>query len=383
MHVDMDAFFAALEQLANPALRGKPVIVSGDPGSRSVVSSASYEARKFGVKSAMPLQQALRLCPEAHIAHTSFGLYVDAARKLRATLLTFTPLVQVASIDEAYLEFDPPLQEPVAQGLAIKQAVLENVGCTCSVGIGPNKLIAKLASDADKPDGIVYVPSRAVQAFMDKLPVRAIPGIGPRGAESLERLRIRTVFELRQLSEDDLETIFGEAWGRALWHKARGHDDSPVHTQDEAPLPKSMSADRTLRRDTWDRKVIEYYLLDLSEELASRLRHEKLVAQTVGITLKLSDLEVRQKHRTVDGFLFDAYDIYQLARVLASQIRLTDRPVRMVGVKVQKLFEAMYQPTLFEDFERKQQLNQAVDDLRERFGEKAIVRARLSRPPGV
>ncbi len=379
-YVDMDAFFAALEQRDNPALCGKPVIVCGS-GPRTVVSAASYEARAFGVKSAMPLFQAQRLCPHAFVVEADIDKYAAAARELYSVLYSFSPVVEIVSIDEACLELSPPPPRPVQLGLELKAAVQRALHVTCSVGLAHNKLLAKLASDFDKPDGLVWVRPQAVEHFLDQLPVEALPGVGPRTLETLHGLHVTTVKALRALPLDTLRLLFGESHAAELYRKARGEDDSPLVPFTEVPPPKSLSSDFTLPRDTADKRLLEYHLFRLAEELALRLARERLAARGVAVSLRFARFQVRRKYRKVTDFLVDGYDIFQVARELLQRFYPLPEPVRRVGVKLSHLCEAVYQPSLFEDAQRKLRLQETLAQIRKKFGDDALVRARLTRPP--
>jgi DNA polymerase-4 len=288
VHVDMDAFYAAIEQLDHPELRGRPVIVGGDPAGRGVVSTASYEARKFGVHSAMPAAQARRLCPQAVFLRPRFARYQEVSQQIRAILYSYTPLVEPISLDEAFLDLTGterllgPAEEVARE---IKRRVREETGLTCSVGVGPNKFLAKLASSLAKPDGFLVVREGEELAFLEDLPIERLWGVGEATAKRLRGLGITTVGQLRGLALEELLDKFGSL-GRSLYELARGIDRSPVIPEREA---RSLGAERTFPEDLTDPEEMERVLFSLSEEVGRRLREERLKARTVQLKVRFAD----------------------------------------------------------------------------------------------
>ena len=291
LHVDMDAYFASVEQRDRPELRGQPVIVGGVSG-RGVVCAASYEARPFGVRSAMPMSTARRLCPQAVFLPVRMQHYVQISRRIREIFLSFTPLVEPLSLDEAFLDvrgceglFGPA--PDIAR--SIKDRIKSEVGLTASVGVAPNKFLAKLASDFGKPDGLVVLPANQVTAFLAPMPVSRIWGVGAKAEKRLRALGIHTVAQLAASPEQVLIDHFGES-GRQLWQLGHGHDVRDVVPDREA---KSISTETTFAHDIGDRQVLRVWLLDLVDQLASRLRHAGLRGRTVEVKIRSADFRTR------------------------------------------------------------------------------------------
>ncbi|MEK7767332.1 MAG: DNA polymerase IV, partial [bacterium] len=332
LHVDMDAFFASVEILDHPALRGKPVIVGGRPGTRGVVAAASYEARKFGVHSAMPSATAVRLCPQAVFLPPRGERYAEVSRTIMAILGSFTPALEQISVDEAFLDvtachalFGPP--EEIAR--TIKERVRGETGLTCSVGVAPNKFLAKVASDLEKPDGLTVIPAARAAARLAPLPVRRIWGVGPKTAERLSGLGLRTIGEGAACPPDRLAAELG-SWAGELQALARGEDDRPVETGGEA---KSMSRETTFTVFLADRERIESVLLALADDVAERLRADGLTARVV--TLKVRDETFKTVTREATlarpadlGETFYA----ETVRLFREKVSLGGRKVRLLGV---------------------------------------------------
>ncbi len=378
LHVDMDAFFAAVEQRDRPELRGRPVVVGG-VGPRGVVSAASYEARPFGVHSAMPTAVARRLCPHAAFLPPRGAHYARIGRQIRQIFLAYTPLVEPLSLDEAFLDvrgceglFGPP----PAIARRIKDRVRAETGLTASVGVAPNKFLAKLAGDLGKPDGLVVLepePER-VAAFLDPLPVGRLWGVGARGEARLHALGIHTIGELARRPERVLADHFG-AVGRHLWRLAHGLDDRPVVPDRQA---KSISNETTFSHDVADRAVLRATLLELLDELAGRLRHEGLRAGGIELKLRSSDFRTRSRSRTLAAPT-DVTDVLWRTAAELFERSLTDAmlPLRLLGVGATRLTrDPAVQGELFDDGDRRRQaaLDRAVDAIRAQFGAAAIRR---------
>jgi nucleotidyltransferase/DNA polymerase involved in DNA repair len=379
LHVDLDAFFAAVEQRDRPELRGKPVIVGGsDPTQRGVVSAASYEARAFGVHSAMPLRTAYRLCPHGVFLPVGGRRYQAASREVMAILRRFTPQVQPISIDEAFLDVTGSRAlfgdgETIAR--VIKQTVHDEVGLTASVGVAATKLVAKIGSDLRKPDGLVVVPPGEEAAFLAPLPISRLWGVGEKTAAVLREFGVQTIGDLAALPPDTLERRFGKH-GAALVQRAHGIDADPVATGDPA---KSIGHEHTFGHDTADREVIERTLLGMADGVAWRLRAAGLKAATITLKLRDSSFATMTRQVTLDvpGDLTEP--IYEAALVLLRR-ELHGQRIRLVGVTASN-FRDREQLALFGAAEdpKRHQAAEAMDSIRRKYGERAVTRGRLVR----
>jgi DNA polymerase IV len=332
-HVDMDAFFVSVELLRRPELRGKPVLVAtGTIASRGVVMAASYEAREFGVHSALPLAVAHRRCPQAILIPRDMAFYRRASTKVMEVLRRFSDRVEVAGLDEAYLDLtDCPA--PKARARQLKREMLTATRLVCSVGLGPNKLCAKIASDLDKPDGLcVLEPDGMLEAVGDR-PAKLIPGVGPRTAERLDQMGIRTVGELASADDGVLDRIFGARLGRELRERARGRDDRPVVTEREQ---KSESRETTFPDDVSDRDVLNVTLDELADDVARGLTEGGHAGRTITLKIRLRPFRTHTRSRTIDAHTSDPAVIREVARRLLADFEL-DAPVRLLGVGVAKL----------------------------------------------
>jgi DNA polymerase-4 len=382
-HIDMDAFFSAIEQLSNPNLKGKPVIVCGDPNSRSVVSTASYEARLFGVKSGMPVGKARRLCPHGIYISGNPKKYVYTSVQILRTLREFTPRIEPFSVDEAFLEFDD-LAFIDAPGVAtrIKQRVFRKFGLTCSIGIGPNKIVAKMASDLNKPDGITVIPEGGFLDFFGEKEVSSLWGIGEKTKARLRYIGIRSVRELAHFPEPTLRKLFGE-YGTYLKMTANGIDDSPVIPFYQGIEPKSIGHERTLPLDTEDREYLLSTLLRLCEQVARRMRKDGYIGDTVTVKIRYKDFTTltRQK-KLAEGF--DRDDIlFDIAKKLFLGNYNGDE-VRLLGVSASglvKRVEIMGEPIFLTERKHVDCLK-TVDSIRDRFGEDSIKRGGSIGPGG-
>jgi DNA polymerase-4 len=379
LHVDMDAFYASVEQRDRPELRGRPVIVGGLDG-RGVVCAASYEARPFGVHSAMPVATAQRLCPQAVFLPVRMKHYAQVSREIRAVLQSFTPLVEPLSLDEAFLDvrgceglFGPAPR--VAQ--AIKDRIRAETELIASVGVAPNKFLAKLASDHGKPNGLVVVRPDQVAEFLAPLPVGRIWGIGAKGEKRLHALGIRTIGQIAALPEQHLVDHFGEP-GRHVWRLAHGQDDRTVVPDREA---RSISTETTFARDIGDPAVLRGWLLDQVDHVAARLRQVGLQARTVELKVRSSEFRTRVRALSLTDTTDSTQALWQAAVTLLERSLTADvLPVRLLGVGATNLTcVRAAQGDLFEDEERKRQaaLDQAVDTIRQRLGAAAIQRGSL------
>ena len=378
LHIDMDAFFASVERLLDPALEGRPVIVGGDPGSRGVVAAASYEARAFGVRSAMPLARAGKLCPHAVYLPGNFAAYTHYSRLARGILGEYTPLVEPAGIDEAYLDLTGcrlAFGEPADVAREIRRRIRDELGLPASAGLSTAKVVSKVASEVAKPDGFREVPPGGELSFLAPLPVEALPGVGPVCRGSLRDMGIRTVGELSLLPVEALESLLG-SWGRVLHEHARGIDRRRL---EERRAPKSISRETTYKTDTIDYPMVRSTLLLLSEKCCLALRAEGLAVTRVAVKLRHSDFNTYMKFRTLSVPTDQEQAIYRIACELFE--RLLDRGVRirLVGVALSELVGAGCQGELFPGRAGRgslgmDRLNDSVDTIRHRYGFSAIVR---------
>ncbi len=377
LHLDMDAFFAAVEEMDNPTLRGKPVVVGADPKGgrgRGVVSTANYEARKYGISSAMPISEAYRRCPHAVFLPVRGARYRQVSERIMAILRGYTPLVEPLSIDEAFLDLTPTLKlhgDPVRVAREIKRRIREEVGdLTASVGIAPNKFLAKIASDLEKPDGLVVVPVERVEEFLRPLPVARLWGVGKKTQPLLEKLGIRTIGDLARFPRDELVQRFG-AWGIRLWELAHGMDDRPVVPASPA---KSISQETTFEQDVDDVELLERTLLELVDHVTREMRDADVRGRTVTLKIRLEDFSTFTRSRT----LSEATNAFApVAKVVLDLFRRFDRrgqKVRLVGVGISNLERGGRQLSLFDAETSGDRADRVVDLVRHRFGEKAIHR---------
>lgn len=373
LHVDLDAFFASVEQRDNPELRGRPVLVGGT-GSRGVVAAASYEARAYGCHSAMPSAVARRLCPDAVFVKGSFERYREASDAVFAIFEEFTPLVQPLSIDEAFLDVtgsERLLGSPVEIAGAIRARIKESTELTASVGVAPNKFLAKLASDLKKPDALVVLEPETYQRVLDPLPVTKIWGVGPSAEQSLARLGIRTIRELRETPAETLRARFGD-FGAHLRELAHGRDDRPVHTDREA---KSISHEQTFGSNLTHPDDVRAVLVDQAEQVGRRLRRHGRFARTVTIKIRFGDFETVTRSETLGEATDQTGVIAREARALFDAWAF--RPVRLIGCGVSQLTDSPGQGGLFaqETDERSRAIDRATDLIAGKFGKRAVTRA--------
>jgi DNA polymerase-4 len=347
LHCDMDCFYAAVHMRDDPRLRGLPVVIGGRPEGRGVVAAASYEARKFGIHSAMPSSRAVRLCPEVVFIPPDFRRYSRESEKIFAIYRQITPLVQAVSIDEAYLDVTDHLGETgsaTAVAREIRQRVREERGLTVSVGVGPNRLVAKIASDFNKPDGLTVVPPRKVQAFLDPLPVRRLHGVGPATERVLADLQIHTIAELRAFDPEVLAERFGKH-GRMLHEFSQGIDDRPVETHSER---KSLGTENTYAVDLSGLPAMEEEIERMSGELAESLARRGFAGCTVTLKVRYADFTTVTRSRTFSIPVFAAATISACARDLLRRTEAPNRPVRLLGVTAANLVrERVEQLSLF------------------------------------
>lgn len=379
LHVDMDAFYASVEQRDRPELRGKPVIVGGLNG-RGVVCAASYEARPFGVHSAMPISQARRLCPQAVYLPVRMSHYVEISRQIRDVMFAFTPLVEPLSLDEAFLDIHGCEElfgsAPVIAD-KLKARIKSETGLTASVGVAPNKFLAKLASDHGKPDGLVVVNPDRVSEFLHPLPVGRIWGVGAKAEKRMHALGIDTIGQVARLPIQILIDHFGEMGGH-IWKLASGEEERLVVPDRDA---KSISSETTFAEDIEDRDTLKMWLLDLTDHLASRLRHAGLKARTVELKIRSSDFQTRHRAKALPEATNLTDLLWRTAQEIFERGVTPDLfPVRLLGVGGTRLTrDAAVQRNLFDaaEHDRQQSLDQTIDAIRGQFGAAAVRRGSL------
>jgi len=376
LHIDMDAFYASVEQHDDPALRGKPVLV-GARSRRGVVAAASYEARPFGVHSAMPMVLALRRCPQALVVAPRPDRYAEVSEIVFGILRTFTPLVEGLSLDEAFLDVTASRSlfgdgETIAR--KIKDAVLERTGLCASAGVAPCKFVAKIASDIQKPDGLVVVDPSAVEAFLAPLPIERMWGIGAKTAPTVHACGLHTLGDLARADARELEKMLG-TWGLEAQALARGID--PRNVNPDLPA-KSIGSEETFEHDIVGQEYLERHLLDQAARVARRLCRAPLLARVVVVKVKYADFTIRTRRATVAQAIGDTDSIFEVARSLLSRLD-SARPVRLTGVSVAELCTASSCGALFPEptLDRRRKLEEVAGQIADRFGHKSLRRAAL------
>ncbi len=375
IHADLDAFYASVEQLDDPALRGKPVIVGGRPGDRGVVSASSYEARAFGVFSAMPLRTAARRCPQGVFLPGRPDRYRELSRMVMAIFASYTPQVEPISLDEAFLDVThsaAAFGDGPTIARHIKRRVLDEVGLVVSVGVATNKLCAKVASDLRKPDALVVVPAGEEAAFLAPLPIRRLWGVGPQAQQALAEYGVTTIGQLAALSSATLHRRFGKH-GDDLRSRASGIDPGRVESMQ---APKSVGHEHTFETDSADPGRLEATLLDLAESVASRLRRHDLAARAVQLKLRYEGFETLTRQAPLPQATRDSRPLYETGVALLRKTQVAGRGVRLIGLTAISLTDAQ-QLTLFGAPARNDRLSRSIDAVRERFGDESITRARL------
>ncbi|NLI76166.1 MAG: DNA polymerase IV [Candidatus Riflebacteria bacterium] len=375
MHLDMDAFYASVEQADDPTLKGQPVIVGGT--TRGVVSAASYEARRYGVRSAMPMVTARRLCPQAVVLPVRMDRYLELSEKVMAILRDISPLVEQTSIDEAFVDLSGTARLfglPAELAPDVKRQILAQTSLTCSIGVAPNKFLAKMASERNKPDGLYILEERRVRSFLRPLPVVRIPGIGPKTEEVLKKYNVYKVEDVFRYPPEFWESHLGRQ-GALLYERALGIDPSPVVPDSE---PKSFGAEDTLPRDTRDLRVLTMWLLSQAERLGRELRLSNWFAGKVTLKLKFADFTQRTKTVSLSEPTQATQTIFEAARHQLQEFPLA-LDVRLIGIAVSFLCRNPSQPTLFPDpdHRRRELLDRALDAIREKFGQPSVQRAGL------
>jgi DNA polymerase-4 len=376
----MDAFFASVEELDNPSLRGRPLLVGG-PGKRGVVAAASYAARKFGAHSAMPMVEARRRCPTAVVVAPRHGRYAEVSDSIFAIFRRFTPLVEGLSLDEAFLDVTDSQAlfgggETIAR--KIKAAISAEIGLTASAGVAPCKFAAKVASDLQKPDGLVVVPPGTVAAFLSPLPLERMWGVGPRAAEALHAKGFATIGDLAAAPESELGAVLGPSWGGRIRELALGIDDRPVLPGRTA---ESIGAEETFESDITTRRPLELYALELSGRVARRLGEAQMQARVIVVKVKYSSFKLQTRRLTLPAPVGDTDSLYQAAKTLLDRFELAGRRVRLLGVTAAELLPRPGAGTLelFPDeaLARRQRLEGVVAEVRGRFGRTGLIRAAL------
>ena len=368
VHIDIDAFFAAVEELLNPSLQGKPVIVGGLPHERGVASTASYEARKYGVHSGMPLRKAYELCPHGVFVRGNYQIYSAFSKKFFDVLSRYTPDVEEASLDEAYVELTRcrPLYSSFSRAVReMKHQVEKELGLVVSAGMGPSKLLAKLATNKAKPGGLVEVEPGDEEEFLKNLGIESLPGIGPKAQVILRMLNIHKIGDLWGLPRATLRSLFGLN-GEELYLQSRGMDSRPLMT---SSIPKSVSRETTFLEDLWDRRLLLAHLAYLCDRLTLPLRKGRLFAHIIEVKVRYSDFQTEVRRRLLLSPLQDMGEIFRIAKELFLQLFSGSRlSLRLVGVKVSDLVRT--RPlSLFEPYsERRERLGIAVDEVREKHG---------------
>ncbi|OYP37726.1 DNA polymerase IV [Rhodopirellula sp. MGV] len=379
LHIDMDAFYASIEQRDHPEYRGKPVIVGGGNG-RGVVSAASYEAREYGVHSAMPGRRAGQLCPHGIFVKGRHSHYAAVGRQVREIFSRYTPLVQPLSLDEAFLDVSGTLRlfgDAETIGRRIKAEIAEELELPASVGVAPRKFIAKIASDIDKPNGFVVVREDEIHSFLDPLPVERVWGVGKVGARRLHQLGFRTIADIRRYDESLLKSKLG-AWGAHLWRLANGIDEREVIPDRNA---KQISHERTFSEDQSDFEFLHSVVCFLCEQTAMRLRRHGRKAKSVGLKYRREDFRTFSKSKVLETPTDETAVIIRVATELLATMRQTEpRPVRLIGVSLSALVgaDAPTQMSLFDDpgyVQAERRVDRVMDQLADRLGDSRIYRA--------
>ena len=378
LHIDMDAFYASVEQMDNPTLKGRPVIVGGT-SKRGVVSAASYEAREFGVRSAMPIFKAKQRCPDGVYLPVRMNRYQEVSRQVMEILKRFSPLVEQVSIDEAYMDIsgvDKLLGLPIDMGLEVKRSIRETTSLTCSIGIAPNKFLAKVASDLHKPDGLTIIPPEKVSKFIEKLPIEKVPGVGKKTVQTLHKMKVLTLGDVQNLSERELLKKTGK-FGERLLALSRGIDETPVlaHT-----ASKSISSEKTLSVNTNDREFLKKRLLLQSEMVGKRAREKGLKGTTVTLKLKRADFTQLTRGVTLEEATYSTNTIYEQGLKLLAQVKAPTK-FRLIGIGLSNLVPVADIPRQLSLFGKTEpgdksweNVERAMDTIKERFGRDAIKR---------
>ncbi len=377
LHLDLDAFFCAVEETRDPSLRGKAFAVGGKPNERGVVASCSYAARIFGVRSAMPMARALRLCPQLIIISSRHRIYSEVSKQVMARLGELTPLVEQISIDEAFLDITDLRNSPERLARGLQAGIRDKLGLPCSIGIASNKLVAKIATEVGKkaakggaaPFALTIVPAGEEAPFLAPLPAEMLWGVGPKTSARLNELGIHTIGDIAQWPEGELIRLFGEN-GRDLSRHARGIDERPIVTERET---KSISQETTFAHDVRDDKMLEKTLREQAAEVALQLRKNNLAGTTVKLKIRWPDFTTLTRQMTLSQPTDQGDEISKVALDLMRAIRKSGQAIRLIGVGVSGLGLPIRQLSLWDSgSEKSRRLQKAVDALKEKYGEKAI-----------
>jgi DNA polymerase-4 len=383
LHLDLDAFFCAVEELRDPSLRGKPFAVGGKPDQRGVVASCSYAARQFRVRSAMPMSRALTLCPELIVISHHHGNYGEMSDKVMERLNNLSPLVEQISIDEAFVDISDIRDPAEVTARTIQNRIQAELGLPCSVGVASNKLVAKIATEVGKhsargagpPNAVTIVPAGKEAEFLAPLPVEMLWGVGPKTAASLSELGIKTIGDLAAWDEKDLVARFGEH-GREMSRHAKGISDSTVVTEHEV---KSISQETTFARDERDDKMLETTLKELSTQVGRRLRRSDLTGKTVKLKIRWPDFTTLTRQATLSTPTDQDDEIASTALNLMKNVRASGKPVRLIGVGVSGLTMEARQLELWGmENEKRRKFQNVIDELQEKFGEKTVHKGQRS-----
>lgn len=370
IHIDMDAFYASVEIRDNPALRGKPVVVGGSAGGRGVVAAASYEARKFGVYSAMSSKVALQKCPQLIFVKGRMDHYASISRQIRDIFFSFTSLVEPLSLDEAFLDVtgcERLFGDALTIATKIKKQIFEQTQLIASAGVAPNKYLAKIASDYDKPDGLTFVDPDNVQAFLDPLPITRVWGIGPATVKKFDSLGVQRVDQLRRLNRETLKSVFGIN-GDHFYRLARGIDDRTVVPDRVA---KSVSHEKTFSTDIYDPEVLSAWLLELTDQVGRRLRRHQIYGGTIKLKFRYDDFETLTRSKSITRTNTTQVMFDTAAELLSAIDRPSTRGVRLIGLGVSNLSKgSVRQLTLFDESEntKQTQVDSLTDAIRDKFG---------------
>jgi len=376
LHIDMDSFFVSVERVLNPSLKGKAVIVGGDPRSRGVVSSASYEARVFGIHAGMPASQAYRLCPGAIFLPINGEKYGEFSEKIQGIFEGFSPSIEMSSLDEAYLDLtgtERLFGHPLKVAEKIHRKIETELGLPCSCGLGGNKLIGKVATDVAKPNGLVWVISGYEREFLAPLSLSSLPGIGKQSAETLSRFGLKTIGDLRNLGEWNLRDVFGET-GRILFQRACGIDEEPIKPVRKT---KSVGREHTFEQDICSPEILHSALCYLAEYVGKSLREIRAKAKTITVKLRFSDFKTITRSQTLYYPTDDDSTILQTAKGLFSKTFSRRVRIRLLGISASNLFTQGWEIDLFEkeNLERLERLYYAIDKIKTYYGFKSICRA--------
>jgi DNA polymerase-4 len=371
VHIDLDSFFVSVERKFNPSLIGKPVIIGGSEG-RGVVASCSYEVRKFGVHSAMPTWQALKLCPQAIVLRGSHGRYSEASREVTQIIHDTVPLYQKTSVDEFYIDLTGTdrFYDPYQMATDLRQRVIRETGLPISFGMASCKTVAKMATNQAKPNGQLWIKHGDEKAFMAPLNISKIPMLGEKTCEKLYQYGIEKIGDLQRTNIRFLESVFGKA-GRYIWDKANGIDDSEIVPHSER---KSISTEHTFGNDTADRRTLETILVSMTEELASKLRSENKLASCLAIKIRYANFETHTLQEKI-AFTSAEHILIPGIKNLLKRAWNQHRPIRLIGVKLSQLCSGSYQINLFEDNEEQIKLYKAMDTINFKYGNKTVCRA--------